>query len=161
MASTHPSPLEAALDKLAVDTWDRLRDIKAFSQRPKPFNSVRLGETTITDLAMLDLCRQGLARSIFLQTPQHMEICWGTDFEWWLGSAATGWFRLAVQAKKLDMKQSRYASLAHKPIRCASDRYTGKLRVQEQSNPPVLPLQLFWRSRRTQTLALLSADLSG
>ena len=113
MASTHPSPLEAALDKLAVDTWDRLRDIKAFSQRPEPFNSVRLGETTITDLAMLDLCRQGLARSIFLQTPQHMESSWGTDFEWWLGSAATGWFRLAVQAKKLDMKRSRYLSLTH------------------------------------------------
>ena len=62
---------------------------------------------------MLDLCRQGLARSIFLQTPQREESFWGTDFEWWLGSAATGWFRLAVQAKKLDMKTGRYLSLAH------------------------------------------------
>ena len=115
MTSTPANPLEAALERLAVATWDRLCDIKAFSQRPEPFNSVRLGETTITDLAMLDLCRQGLTRSIFLQTPQHMERFWGTDFEWWLGSRGTGWFRLAVQAKKLDMKQGRYVSLAHKP----------------------------------------------
>ena len=114
MTSTPANPLEAALERLAVATWDRLRDIKAFSQRPEPFNSVRLGETTITDLAMLDLCRQGLTRSIFLQTPQRMERFWGTDFEWWLGSRRTGWFRLAVQAKKLDMKQGRYVSFAHK-----------------------------------------------
>ena len=113
MASTPGNPLEAALERLAVATWDRLRDIRAFSQRPEPFNLVRLGETTITDLAMLDLCRQGLARSIFLQTPSHKETFWGTDFEWWLGSAATGWFRLAVQAKKLDMRRSQYLSLAH------------------------------------------------
>ena len=62
---------------------------------------------------MLDLCRQRLTRSIFLQTPSHMETFWGTDFEWWLGSGATGWFRLAVQAKKLDMKKGRYLSLGH------------------------------------------------
>ena len=115
MVGAYTNPLEASLDKLAVDTWNRLRDIKAFSRRPEPFNSVRLGETTITDLAMLDLCRQGLTRSIFLQTPQHRESFWGTDFEWWLGSAGTGWLRLAVQAKKLDMKTSRYLSLAHRP----------------------------------------------
>ena len=113
MANLPANPLETALEKLAVDTWERLKDIRAFSLRPEPFNSVRLGETTITDLAMLDLCRQGLARSIFLQTPQRKESFWGTDFEWWLGSAATGWFRLAVQAKKLDMKTGRYLSLAH------------------------------------------------
>ena len=115
MVSSPANPLESALERLAVATWDRLRDIKAFSQRPEPFNSVRLGETTITDLAMLDLCRQGLTRSIFLQTPQHVERFRGTDFEWWLGSRRTGWFRLAVQAKKLDMKQDRYVSLAYKP----------------------------------------------
>ena len=114
MVGAYTNPLEASLDKLAVDTWNRLRDIKAFARRPEPFNSVRLGETTMTDLAMLDLCRQGLTRSIFLQTPQHMESFWGTDFEWWLGSATVGWFRLAVQAKKLDMREDRYLSLAHK-----------------------------------------------
>ena len=115
MVSAYANPLEAALDKLAVDTWRRLQDIRAFSRRPEPFNSVRFGETTITDLSMLELCRVGLSRSIFLQTPAHKEVFWGADFEWWLGSTTTGWFRLAVQAKKLDMRRSRYISLAHKP----------------------------------------------
>ncbi len=115
MVSAYANPLEASLDKLAVETWNRLRDIKVFSQRPEPFNAVRLGETTITDLAMLDLCRQGLTRSIFLQTPQYMESFWGTDFEWWLGSATVGWFRLAVQAKKLDMREGRVPTLRHLP----------------------------------------------
>ncbi len=113
MTTSQTGKLETVLENLSIETWNRLNNIKAFLQRPEPFNSVRLGETTITDLAMMELCRQGLSRSLFLQTPAHKEKFWGTDFEWWLGSDATGWFRLAVQAKKLDMKQDRYLTLTH------------------------------------------------
>ena len=35
MANMPANPLETALEKLAVDTWERLRDIKAFSLRPR------------------------------------------------------------------------------------------------------------------------------
>ena len=108
------TPLETALAAISKDTWERLRDIKAFSQRPQPFRSVRLGETTITDLAMMYLCRQKLSRSIFIQTPVRKEALRGTDFEWWVGSDASGWFRLAVQAKKLDVRTERYQSLAQR-----------------------------------------------
>ena len=114
MTSPHKTELEVALERLSSETWERLRAIKAFSRRPVPFNSVRLGETTITDLAMMELCRLGLARSIFIQTPPHKEARRGTDFEWWVGSANTGWFRLAVQAKKLDMKKEQYLGLGQK-----------------------------------------------
>ncbi|MDE2718393.1 MAG: hypothetical protein OXI33_15465 [Chloroflexota bacterium] len=133
MTSSPVNPLEATIEDLTVATWYRLRDIKAFSRRPEPFNSVRFGETTITDLAMLDLCRQRLTRSIFLQTPSYMETFWGTDFEWWLGSGATGWFRLAVQAKKLDMKKDRYLSLGHEtrgfPQICVLEDYAAQNRA--------------------------------
>ena len=135
MTSSPVNPLEAALEELAVATWLRLRDIKAFSQRPEPFNSVRLGETTITDLAMLDLCRKGLTKSIFLQTPSHMETFWGTDFEWWLGSGATGWFRLAVQAKKLDMKKGRYLSLGHEKRGLPQIKVLEDYAVQNRATP--------------------------
>ena len=108
------TPLETALAAISKDTWERLRDIKAFSQRPQPFRSVRLGETTITDLAMMYLCRKSLSRSIFIQTPVRLEVLRGTDFEWWVGSAASGWFRLAVQAKKLDVRTERYQSLTQR-----------------------------------------------
>ena len=36
---------------------------------------------------------------------------WGTDFELWLGSNRKGWFRFAIQAKKLDLRTDRYSSL--------------------------------------------------
>lgn len=114
MTNSHRSDLEVALERLSRETWDRLRTIRAFSHRPMPYNLVRLGETTITDLAMMELCLLGLSRSIFLQTPQGKEVHRGTDFEWWLGSVALGWYRLGVQAKKLDMKTGRYLGLAHK-----------------------------------------------
>ena len=114
MSNPYRSDLEVALERLSSETWERLRAIKAFSRRPAPFNSVRLGETTITDLAMMELCRLGLARSIFIQTPPHKEASRGTDFEWWIGSVNTGWFRMAIQSKKLDMKKGRYLGLGYK-----------------------------------------------
>ena len=108
------NPLEEALSILAEATWERLRDVKAFSAHTLPFDSVRLGEETITDLSMLDLRRKRLIRVIFLQTPKHIEADRGTDFEWWLGSNRGGWFRLAIQAKKLDLKTNRYSGLTQK-----------------------------------------------
>ena len=101
MLNTPRPDLETALEFLAKDTWERLQDIKAFSKRPEPFNVVRFGETTITDLAMMYLCRRQVSETMFLQTPQDRERIQGTDFEWWGGSTGIGWFRLAVQAKKL------------------------------------------------------------
>ena len=63
---------------------------------------------------MLDLNRQGLTSATFTQTPKHREATKGTDFECWLGSDHTGWLRLAVQAKKLNLRSERYANLKHK-----------------------------------------------
>lgn len=114
MTGSKKTDLVVALEKLSNETWERLQTFKTFSRRPVPFNSVRLGETTITDLAMMELCRLGLSRSIFIQTPPHIEARRGTDFEWWVGSVNTGWFRLAVQAKKLDMRKEQYLGLGQK-----------------------------------------------
>ena len=41
---------------------------------------------------------------------------WGTDFELWLGSELLGWFRFAIQAKKLDLRTDKYASLAQRNV---------------------------------------------
>ena len=93
-----------------MDIWERLRTLKFLP----PARSVRFGEETITDLLMLDLNRSGVRRARFVQTPKHREAKKGTDFECWLGSDAAGWIRLAIQAKKLDVKSDRYNSLNHK-----------------------------------------------
>ena len=41
---------------------------------------------------------------------------WGTDFELWLGSERLGWFRFAIQAKKLDLRTDRYVSLTQSNV---------------------------------------------
>ncbi len=77
---------------------------------------VRFGEETITDLLMMDLFVQGSKVALFRQTSKPDESMWGTDFELWLGSERLGWFRFAIQAKKLDLRTDRYASLTQSNV---------------------------------------------
>ena len=115
MTSPQSLSLDTILQSLSKDIWERLRDVSAL---PTAY-SVRFGEETITDIMMLDLNRQGLTRAIFVQTPKSKEALAGTDFEWWLGSDATGWIRLAVQAKKIHLGSGRYPNLKH-PVKGVS-----------------------------------------
>ena len=115
MTSPQPYSLDAVLQSLSKDIWERLRDVGALPTA----HSVRFGEETITDILMLDLNRQGLTRAVFVQTPKSQEALTGTDFEWWLGSDATGWIRLAVQAKKIHLESERYPNLKH-PVKSVS-----------------------------------------
>ena len=59
----------------------------------------------------MDLYVQGSTLAHFEQTSKPDEAMWGTDFELWLGSNRKGWFRFAIQAKKLDLRSDRYSSL--------------------------------------------------
>jgi hypothetical protein len=95
----------AVLEALAVDTWERLRDSQSLE--------IRFGEETITDLLLLDLKRKNPARTRVIQTPKPKEKDQGTDWEWWIGSPRVPWLRFAVQAKKLNLKSSRYDGLKH------------------------------------------------
>ncbi len=99
-------PLQAVLEALSVDTWERLRDSRPLQ--------IRFGEETITDLLLLDLKRKNPPRTRIIQTPKSKEKDQGTDWEWWIGSPRVKWLRFAVQAKKLDLKTFRYSAFAHK-----------------------------------------------
>ena len=98
--------LIALLENLASDTWSRLRDSQSLQ--------IRFGEETITDLLLLDLKRLNKTQSQIIQTPKSKEKSLGTDWEWWIGSPRIGWLRYAVQAKKMNLKTSRYDGLSHK-----------------------------------------------
>ena len=76
-----------------------------------PLGPVRFGEETITDLIMMDLYMRGATLVHFTQTAKPDEALWGTDFELWLGSDQLGWFRFAIQAKRLTLTDGRYSSL--------------------------------------------------
>ena len=95
----------------STDLWERLSYVRESYKSRGVLGPVRFGEETITDLLMMDLYVQGSKLAHFKQTSKPDEALWGTDFELWLGSGRLGWFRFAIQAKKLDLKSDRYASL--------------------------------------------------
>ena len=91
--------------------WERLGYVRESYTSRGALGPVRFGEETITDLLMMDLYVQGSRLAHFQQTSKPDEAMWGTDFELWLGSETRGWFRFAIQAKKLDLRTDRYSSL--------------------------------------------------
>ena len=93
------------------DIWQRLGYVRDSYKSRGVLGPVRFGEETITDLLMMDLYVQGSTLAHFEQTSKPDEAMWGTDFELWLGSNRKGWFRFAIQAKKLDLRTDRYSSL--------------------------------------------------
>ena len=96
--------------------WERLGYVRESIESRGVLGPVRFGEETITDLLMMDLYIQGSTVALFKQTSKPDEAMWGTDFELWLGSDRLGWFRFAIQAKKLDLRTDRYASLTQSNI---------------------------------------------
>ncbi|MDM0010894.1 hypothetical protein QTH87_00450 [Variovorax sp. J22P168] len=89
---------------LAGKTW---RSIERFSR-----NRIHLGEDAITSNNLDALASAGPA-CVFLEDTRAQESTKGCDFELWIGSSYLGWRRYAVQAKKIQVSSSRYASLAH------------------------------------------------
>ena len=96
--------------------WERLGYVRESIEGRGVLGPVRFGEETITDLLMMDLFVQGSTVALFRQTSKPDESMWGTDFELWLGSGRLGWFRFAIQAKKLDLRTDRYASLTQSNV---------------------------------------------
>ena len=96
--------------------WERLGYVRESIKSRGVVGPVRFGEETITDLLMMDLFVQGSTVALFRQTCKPDESMWGTDFELWLNSERLGWFRFAIQAKKLDLRTDRYASLTQSNV---------------------------------------------
>jgi hypothetical protein len=92
-------------EKAASDTWQRLEASSKLG--------VSQGETTITDIILLDFKAAKCPFLHLVKTPQHLESSQGTDWEWWIGSTHVGWLRYAVQAKRIDLSSSNYNCLAH------------------------------------------------
>ncbi len=96
------------IEKLSSDIWKRLEDSVTLN--------VRQGEETLTDNLLLDLAKFKLKNIRTLPTTKKNEKQIGCDWEWWIGSNKFGWFRFAIQAKKLDHPRPVYKKLAHKVI---------------------------------------------
>jgi hypothetical protein len=76
-------------------------------------NRILFGEDAITSYNLHTLASAGPLNICFEDTRVD-ESTKGCDFELWVGSDATGWYRYAIQAKKIDVKTGRYKQLGHK-----------------------------------------------
>lgn len=110
------SELGELFSNQSTSLWERLGYVRESIKSRGVLGPVRFGEETITDLLMMDLFIQGSTVALFRQTSKPDEAMWGTDFELWLGSDRLGWFRFAIQAKKLDLRTDRYASLTQSNV---------------------------------------------
>ncbi len=99
----------------STDISKRLGYVRESHRSGVDWGSMRLGEEAITNLLLLDLFEQGSTVLHFTQASRRHESVSGVDFELWIGSESTGWFRFAIQAKKIDPKANtgRYSSLRH------------------------------------------------
>ena len=112
MTTRNFTDLRTVFSNQSRDIWQRLSYVKDSYRTRAHLGPVRFGEETITDLIMMDLYIRGATLVHFTQTAKPDEAMWGTDFELWLGSVALGWFRFAIQAKKLTLTNDRYSSLS-------------------------------------------------
>ena len=92
-------------ESLAGTTW---RFIKSSHD-----NRVRLGEDTITTFALNSIAYNSPSSVIYEDTRIDESIK-GCDFELWVGNNKCGWYRYAIQAKKINYSTGRYDSLTHK-----------------------------------------------
>jgi len=111
MTTRNFTDLRTMFSNQSRDIWQRLSYVKDSYKTRGPFGPVRLGEETITDLIMMDLYLRGFTLSHFTHTAKPDEAMWGTDFELWVVSDLLGWFRFALQVKKLTLTDDRYSSL--------------------------------------------------
>lgn len=72
--------------------------------------NIRIGEETLTDLLLYMLMESHPSQLAVHKFTRHAERKSGADWEWALGGYG-GWFRMRVQAKKLNPERERFESL--------------------------------------------------
>src|SRR5690349_11485911 len=97
-----PAPVDV-LKIMALNTWNRLKAANALGVSPN--------EEALTDVNLLDIYLQSSSEIILWKCPKREEARIGIDWEWFIGNDTEGWYRYAVQAKKLS--NGRYRTLNH------------------------------------------------
>jgi hypothetical protein len=103
MTALNFQALAATLDTIARDTWVLLADGRKLG--------LSMGETTITDINLLNIRREHPELVIHKHTARE-EVRTGADWEWWIG-ADQGWLCLVFQAKRVS-REGRYSGLLQK-----------------------------------------------
>ncbi|OOR62248.1 hypothetical protein BLX04_15000 [Bacillus mycoides] len=118
-------------EKLAEDTWERIEYGENLN--------CRQSEETITDINLLDIMRAELKNVVVSKANKGNEKFTGLDWEWWIGSNSTGWWRYAIQAKKIS-PEGKYAKLRHK----VKDEYQINILERYSKANNCIPLYCFY-----------------
>ena len=123
------------LSEYSKNTWDRLHFVSdSYSTRGKSA-PMRFGEDTITDLLLMELFMAGSTLVQFKHTSKQQEARTGTDFELWVGSQTLGWFKFAIQAKKLHPPTKRYHALGERNQYGAQHHLLHQFSLRQRSAP--------------------------
>ncbi len=76
-------------------------------------NKVLFGEDAITSFNLNAIASVGPLNAVFEDTRVNESVK-GCDFELWIGSNNLGWYRYAIQAKKISMSSGSYQKLGYK-----------------------------------------------
>lgn len=79
-------------------------------------SNLSFGETTISDVILLNILKSNNPNIFIRQTKQHEESDFGTDWVWWIGSSKLGWVCFAVQAKKFYTNDNSYKTINHQVL---------------------------------------------
>lgn len=104
-ALTSSSRAADILEILAARTWRRIR---ASEELGTPY-----GEESITEANTLDMRAAGVREVLVVPVSKRAEAVYGADWEWYVGNPADGWWRYAVQAKRLSPDRT-YRKLRYK-----------------------------------------------
>jgi hypothetical protein len=122
------------MDELASRTWRLLLE----GDRRR----IRLREDTLTEVNLLDLSINHPELAVY-RFNQYEESSTGGDWEWYIGSRRRGWFRLRIQAKRVD--GMAYKQLDHGGERDDEFQYDTLIRSSRESSSIVtFPYYVFF-----------------
>ena len=130
--------IEILFEKLAFTTWDAIGN--AFEHR------ISYGEDAITSINLLALKNASFPNLAIVDT-RPSESTKGCDFEFWIGNKDSGWFRYAIQAKKISVSSERYDTLNH---HVGTERQIDILKIYAEANNAIPLYCLYNFSKSTK-----------
>lgn len=93
-------------ETLAAVTWSRLKVAESLA--------CPQSEETITDINLFEIALARLPGVRVYKATKQVESKKGFDWEWWIGSNGSGWWRYSVQAKRLNLSSGKYDHIRHR-----------------------------------------------
>lgn len=92
------------LEQISANVWNEIARCNNYS--------ISYGEDAITSNLLVQIAGAAPG-NFFFKDERPRESTTGCDFELWIGSDTRGWYRYAMQAKKIHVNSERYPALKH------------------------------------------------